>query len=101
MLERLVDDAARRLRLDRIELRRRNLVRRFPYETPLGFSYDSGDFERCLDKALELLGPGVDAPGTGVDAPGTGVDAPGTGVALYVERAAGMWESAAISVSRA
>ncbi len=32
----------------------RNLVRRFPHPTPTGLEYDSGDFERCLDLALEL-----------------------------------------------
>jgi carbon-monoxide dehydrogenase large subunit len=82
MIERLVDDAARQVGIDRVELRRRNLIRRFPYETPLGLSYDSGDYERCLDTALELLGS---AGG-------------GTGVALYVERAAGQWESASITL---
>ncbi|MGO9819224.1 MAG: xanthine dehydrogenase family protein molybdopterin-binding subunit [Solirubrobacteraceae bacterium] len=83
-IERLVDDAARQLGVDRIELRRRNLIRRFPHETPLGFSYDSGDYERCLDTALELLGSDAAA---------------GTGVALYVERAAGQWESATIRLA--
>ncbi len=57
LLESLVDDAARQLGHDPVELRRRNLIRRFPHETPLGLSYDSGDFEQCLDTALELLGP--------------------------------------------
>jgi aerobic carbon-monoxide dehydrogenase large subunit len=88
LLESLVDDAARALGVDRVELRRRNLIRRFPHETPLGFSYDSGDYERCLDVALELLGP------AGGDESKLG----GTGVALYVERAAGQWESANASL---
>jgi carbon-monoxide dehydrogenase large subunit len=79
LLERLVDDAARQVGVDRIELRRRNLIRQFPHETPLGLSYDSGDYERCLDTALELLGDDA---------------AMGTGIALYVERAAGQWEAA-------
>jgi carbon-monoxide dehydrogenase large subunit len=56
MLERLVDQAARELGIDRIELRRRNLIRRFPHRTPLGLQYDSGDYERCLDLAVELAG---------------------------------------------
>ena len=79
LLERLVDDAARQLGVDRVALRRRNLIRQFPHETPLGLSYDSGNDERCLDTALELLGDEA---------------AMGTGIALYVERAAGQWESA-------
>jgi aerobic carbon-monoxide dehydrogenase large subunit len=82
--ERLVDDAARQVGIDRVELRRRNLIRAFPFETPLGFSYDSGDYERCLDTALALL---------------SGSGAAGTGVALYVERAAGQWESATIELA--
>ena len=48
-LERLIDQAARELGIDRIELRRRNLItpREIPYATPLGERYDSGDFPRC------------------------------------------------------
>jgi 2-furoyl-CoA dehydrogenase large subunit len=53
-LERTMDIAARRLELDPAELRRRNLVREFPYRTPSGALYDSGDYEACLDQALEL-----------------------------------------------
>jgi len=55
-LERTMDIAARRLELDPAELRRRNLVRadEFPYTTPSGAIYDSGDYEACLDDALEL-----------------------------------------------
>jgi 2-furoyl-CoA dehydrogenase large subunit len=57
-LERTMDIAARRLGLDPVELRRRNLVRAddFPYRTPTGGLYDSGDYEACLDDALELAG---------------------------------------------
>ena len=49
--------AARRLGLDPAGIRRRNLVRRadFPYRTPSGGLYDSGDYEACLDQALSLL----------------------------------------------
>jgi aerobic carbon-monoxide dehydrogenase large subunit len=91
LTECLVDDAARQLGVDRIELRRRNLIRRFPHETPLGLSYDSGDYERCLDVALELLG----AAGEGDASPSR---LTGTGIALYVERAAGQWEAATVSL---
>jgi carbon-monoxide dehydrogenase large subunit len=53
-LERLVDAAARVSRIDRLELRRRNLVRpaQIPYRTPVGTTYDSGDFPAVLDHAL-------------------------------------------------
>jgi carbon-monoxide dehydrogenase large subunit len=86
LIECLVDDAARELGIDRVDLRRRNLIHRFPHETPMGLSYDSGDYERCLDTALGLL----DAE------PG---HLRGTGVGLYVERAAGQWESATASIA--
>ena len=56
LIETTIDAAARELGIDPVELRRRNLVRAFPYRTALGWTYDSGDFERCLDTALELLG---------------------------------------------
>jgi carbon-monoxide dehydrogenase large subunit len=67
--------------MDPVVLRRRNLVRAFPHATPLGWSYDSGDYERCLDLALEMLDP---QPGEHV------------GVALYVERAGGQFETARV-----
>jgi 2-furoyl-CoA dehydrogenase large subunit len=49
-----MDLIARRLGLDRIELRRRNLIRHdeFPYLIPSGSTYDSGDYHAVLDKAL-------------------------------------------------
>src|SRR5439155_15873566 len=54
-LERLMAVAARRLGIDPAALARRNLVRDFPYRTPSGGLYESGDFEACLDAALELV----------------------------------------------
>jgi carbon-monoxide dehydrogenase large subunit len=56
LLERLLEDAARELGIDRVELRRRNLIRSFPYKTAITFTYDCGDFEKGLDKALQLSG---------------------------------------------
>jgi aerobic carbon-monoxide dehydrogenase large subunit len=52
--ERLVDEAARITGIDRIELRRRNLIARagFPYKTPTGSTYDSADPAGLLDDAL-------------------------------------------------
>jgi 2-furoyl-CoA dehydrogenase large subunit len=53
-LERTMDHVARHLGMDRIELRRRNLIRKeeFPYRIPSGSTYDSGDYHTVLDKAL-------------------------------------------------
>jgi carbon-monoxide dehydrogenase large subunit len=52
-IERLLDIAARRLSLDRAEIRRRNLVR-VPYRTPMGLHFDSGDFRSYMERALAL-----------------------------------------------
>jgi carbon-monoxide dehydrogenase large subunit len=54
VLERLADRAARELGLDRAEIRRRNLIPReaMPYTTPIGPTYDSGDFPRVFERAL-------------------------------------------------
>jgi len=56
VLERLIDMAARRLGLDRVELRRRNLIRRkqLPYRSATGLTYDSGDFRGNMARALAL-----------------------------------------------
>jgi 2-furoyl-CoA dehydrogenase large subunit len=55
-LERTMAIAAGRLGLDPAELARRNLIAAdsFPYRTPSGGLYDSGDYEACLDEALGL-----------------------------------------------
>jgi 2-furoyl-CoA dehydrogenase large subunit len=55
-LERTIAIASRRLGIDPAELARRNLVRepQMPYRTPSGALYDSGDYEACLDDALQL-----------------------------------------------
>jgi 2-furoyl-CoA dehydrogenase large subunit len=54
-LERLVDDIARTLDIDPAEIRRRNMVpaESFPYATPSGGIYDSGDYHRALELALD------------------------------------------------
>jgi carbon-monoxide dehydrogenase large subunit len=57
LAERLVEEAARETGIDRIELRRRNLLTKdaFPYKTPIAIStYDSGDPPALLDKVLQL-----------------------------------------------
>src|SRR5258705_6050049 len=57
-LERLVDTAARELGFDRIELRRRNLVRpeAMPYRNAVGMTYDSGTYETNMDLAMRIAG---------------------------------------------
>jgi carbon-monoxide dehydrogenase large subunit len=53
-LERLVDTAAIEMKIDRAEIRRRNIIRKdaYPYQTPVMMNYDSGDPLGCLEKAL-------------------------------------------------
>ncbi|TPG08447.1 xanthine dehydrogenase family protein molybdopterin-binding subunit [Sphingomonas oligophenolica] len=55
-IERLIDKAARELGFDRLELRRRNLVApsQFPYRNAVGSPYDSGEYERNMDRLLEI-----------------------------------------------
>jgi carbon-monoxide dehydrogenase large subunit len=57
LTERLMDKAADAVGIDRIEIRRRNVIPpgKLPYMTPTGFEYDSGDFEKCMELALHLL----------------------------------------------
>ncbi len=54
-IERIIDVAARELGIDRVALRRRNLIRKeeMPFKTGLVYTYDSGDFEKNIELALE------------------------------------------------
>lgn len=56
-IERLVEKAARELGVDAIKLRRKNLVRpkQMPYTNAVGAEYDSGEYEKALDHALEMI----------------------------------------------
>ena len=79
VLERLADKAAHALGIDRDEIRRRNLIpaSAMPYTTPIGPTYDCGDFPNIFAKALALAGPrGTPKPGPHLY---------GLGMALYVE----------------
>ena len=55
-IERLMDLAALKLGVDRVEIRRRNLIgpSEQPYRNPVGITYDSGEYERVMDEALGL-----------------------------------------------
>ena len=56
IIERLVDQAAREMRIDPDELRKRNLIRpdAFPYQTRTGWTYDTGDYAAALAKCQAL-----------------------------------------------
>lgn len=91
LLERLVDHAARELGIDRLDLRRRNMLTpaEYPYRTALGLNYDSGDFPRMIDTALQR----ADLAGfsTRRAASETAGRLRGFGWAHYCERVAGSW----------
>ena len=92
VMERLLDIAAQELKLDRAEIRRRNLIPpdAFPYNNEIIYqdfaplSYDSGNYEPILDKALDMVGyrKFLDEEQPRLRAEGRHV---GIGVACYVE----------------
>jgi aerobic carbon-monoxide dehydrogenase large subunit len=106
VIERLLDIAAHELKIDRVEIRRRNLIPpdAFPYNNEIIYqdfaplSYDSGNYEPILDKALEMIGynrfiaeeqPRLRAQGRHV----------GIGIACYVEGTGiGPYEGAKVQV---
>jgi carbon-monoxide dehydrogenase large subunit len=58
LIERAMDVLAGELKMDPAELRRRNFIPadKFPYQSPLGWSYDSGNYEAAMKLALEKIG---------------------------------------------
>src|SRR5688572_6947052 len=54
VVERLVETAAREMKIDPVEIRRRNFIKQFPYQTPVALCYDTGDYDATLDAALKL-----------------------------------------------
>lgn len=90
--ERIISKAARELEMDPVAIRRKNLIDpdAFPYETPTGATYDSGEYEPALDRALEALDEGE----------GPGEDAlVGVGLGAYVESTGGGFESGVVRVT--
>jgi carbon-monoxide dehydrogenase large subunit len=54
VVERLVHAAAAEMGIAQDELRRRNFIRKFPYQTPVALLYDIGDYDACLDEAMKM-----------------------------------------------
>src|SRR3954465_5481127 len=54
-MERLMDTAARRFGLDPVEIRRRNLIRKFPYTSASGLVYDEGSYVQTLEAAAKAI----------------------------------------------
>ncbi len=95
LLERLVDQAAREIGVDPAELRARNLLQpdAWPYRTPLGLVYDSGDFPGML-AAAQAQAQLADFPARRAASAAKGL-LRGTGMAQYCERVAGAWSETA------
>ncbi|MGH7775651.1 MAG: xanthine dehydrogenase family protein molybdopterin-binding subunit, partial [Candidatus Dormibacterales bacterium] len=55
-VERMVDMVAHEIGMDPAELRRKNFISEFPYTNYLGLVYDTGDYPKALDRALEISG---------------------------------------------
>jgi carbon-monoxide dehydrogenase large subunit len=100
VMERLLDIAARRLKIDRVELRRRNLIAhdKLPHRTATGLTYDSGDFAGNLARAVAMADwDGFPARRKAAKKRGRLL---GIGVVNYVETPVGMpHERVAVSVS--
>jgi carbon-monoxide dehydrogenase large subunit len=99
-IERLMDTAARSLRLDPAEIRRRNFIAAdaFPFRTATGQVYDSGDYPQALERALAA----ADYPALRrrqEERRGRG-EIVGVGLASYVEPCALGWESGSLKVER-
>jgi carbon-monoxide dehydrogenase large subunit len=54
VVERLVETAAREIKIDPAELRRKNFIRQFPYQTPVALCYDTGNYDATLDAAMKI-----------------------------------------------
>jgi carbon-monoxide dehydrogenase large subunit len=107
LIERMMDRIAGELGIDPVELRRKNMPKpdEFPFATATGLFYDTGDYEKALDKALGIVDyPKLRADQAAARAAGKIV---GIGVSTYVEICAlgpsaalpaGGWESATVRV---
>ncbi len=100
LLERLMDEAARELAIDPVELRRRNLLvgHAAPRVTPTGVALDSGNYGVVLEEAVELAGYAALRERQAARRANGGIF--GVGVAMYVEPCGQGWESAVVRLAR-
>jgi carbon-monoxide dehydrogenase large subunit len=108
-VERAMDMLARELKMDPADLRRKNFIQpqQFPFATQVGAVYDSGDYEKALDLALQKADwPGLKAERDAARAQGKLV---GLGLSMYVEVCGigpsaalptGGWEHAQVTIER-
>jgi aerobic carbon-monoxide dehydrogenase large subunit len=111
LLERLMETAARRFGVDPAELRRKNFITKFPHQTPVIMTYDTGDYRASLDAAMKAIDY-ADFPERKATAKAVG-RLRGIGVSCYIEACGiapskavgslgagvGLWESAEVRVN--
>jgi len=111
VVERLVEEAARQLKLDPAELRRRNFINTFPHQTPVIMAYDIGDYGSSLNEAMKI----ADVAGFAARKAAAAKNGKlrGLGYATYIEACGiapsqavgslgagvGLWESAEVRVN--
>jgi len=111
LVERLMETAARQLKVDPAELRRKNFITQFPHQTPVIMAYDIGDFGASLDASMKAIDyAGFPARKAKAKAEGK---LRGLGVSCYIEACGiapskavgslgagvGLWESAEVRVN--
>jgi len=111
LLERMLETAARQLKIDPAELRRKNFITEFPHQTPVIMAYDVGDFNASLDSAMKAIDyAGFPARKAKAKAEGK---LRGIGLSCYIEACGiapskavgslgagvGLWESAEVRVN--
>jgi len=111
LIERLMETAARQLKVDPAQLRRSNFITQFPHQTPVIMAYDTGDFNASLDAAMKAIDyAGFPARKAQAKAQGK---LRGIGVSCYIEACGiapskavgslgagvGLWESAEVRVN--
>ncbi|MCP3379341.1 xanthine dehydrogenase family protein molybdopterin-binding subunit [Bradyrhizobium sp. CCGUVB4N] len=111
LIERLMETAARQLKVDPAQLRRSNFITQFPHQTPVIMAYDTGDFNASLDAAMKAIDyAGFAARKAQAKSQGK---LRGIGVSCYIEACGiapskavgslgagvGLWESAEVRVN--
>ena len=111
LIERMMETAARQLKVDPAELRSKNFIRQFPHQTPVIMAYDIGDFQASLDAAMKSIDY-AGFPARRAKAKSEG-KLRGIGLSCYIEACGiapskavgslgagvGLWESAEIRVN--
>jgi carbon-monoxide dehydrogenase large subunit len=97
-IERVMSDVAHALGMDQAEIRRRNFVPpdAFPYTNAGGKVYDSGDYDRALERALEMID--IEATRRAIEERRARGEVVGLGIATCVEVSGGGWESGSVTL---